>query len=104
MVLKALSMDVTLASFLQPFNNKESRHTDKYAHYLALYLSVPKKYRKTNWIKGGGSKYPEELVDAVCRYFRIRPGLADSYIDQLTKKQRETFLDHCIASGISEAR
>jgi hypothetical protein len=102
MVIKALSMDASLAPYLHPFNTPTMRNADPYIHYITLFKMIPKKYRKTVFLKGKQTKYDEIMITAVATYYQVSPKKAEGYLDTMSEIQRKEVLDLCIRAGIIE--
>ena len=106
MIMKWLSMDITLGSSLQWFNNKTARTVDAYTHYLSLFYGIPKKYRNFfkdyGFAKKGSDKYDKEVLSAAQIYFKIRLELAEEYLDCMTEDEVTEFFMYCKSTGIVE--
>lgn len=103
MVIKALSMDASLAPYLHPFNTPTMRNADPYLHYITLFRLIPKKYRKTVFLKGKQTKYDENMITAVATYYQVSPKKAEGYLDTMTEDQRQEILALCLRTGIISA-
>ena len=106
MIMKWLSMDLSLGPTLKWYNNKEARTADPYSHYLALFRSVSKKYRNFfkdfGFAKKGSEKYPKETISAAQVYFKVRYDIAEEYLDCMDSDEVSEFCEYCKKTGIVE--
>lgn len=103
MVIKALSMDASLAPYLQPFNYPIIRTSDPYMHYMAMFSIIPKKYRKTTFLKGSQCEYEKDMLHAVSTYYQVSIRKAEKYLDTMSSEQRDEILALCLKTGIIES-
>ena len=101
-MLTCLNRDISLSHHLIPFNKKEARDVDPYCHYLTLFYTIPKSYRKFEWVEKSQTTHNKNHVGVISAYFNVREDIAIEYLDFLTEEQAEEFYKYCKRVGFYE--